>query len=157
MANRLTTTKRKRDMSRTGTERLIENDDAAAKALERLQSERAGWLTTVAPDGTPQSSPIWFIWDEEGLYLYSRRSPRVRNVRENPRVSFNLDGNRQGGKIVVMEGTALIDENAPSVPDNAEYLEKYGEVMGERDWSPEWFAENYPVFIRVQPTRFRYW
>lgn len=144
-------------MSRTGTERLVEDDKAATEALERLRSERAGWLTTVAPDGTPQSSPVWFIWNDDDLYLYSRRSPRVRNIRQNPRVSFNLDGNRQGGKIVVMEGTALIDENAPSVPDNAEYLEKYGEVMGERGWSPEWFADNYPVFIRVQPTRFRYW
>jgi PPOX class probable F420-dependent enzyme len=144
-------------MSRTGADRLDEADPQAKTAIERLQDERAGWLTTVASDGTPQSSPIWFIWNDGDLYLYSRRSPRVANVRQNPRVSFNLDGNRMGGRVVVLEGTAIIDEQAPPVHENEQYLEKYGPVMAERDWSPEWFAENYPVFIRVLPTRFRYW
>lgn len=144
-------------MSRTGTDHLDPQDPQGKTALLRLQEERAGWLTTVASDGTPQSSPIWFIWDEDDLYLYSRRSPRVSNIRQNPRVSFNLDGNRLGGKVVVFEGTAIIDEQAPSVDENEQYLDKYGPVMEEREWSPEWFAENYPVFIRIQPTRFRYW
>lgn len=144
-------------MSRTGTERLDPKDSKAKAALERLEKERAGWLTTVAPDGTPQSSPIWFIWDNRELYLYSRRSPRVSNIRANPRVSFNLDGNRMGGEVLILEGTAIIDEQAPSVDQNEQYLGKYGPVMEERDWPPEWFAENYPVYIRIQPTRFRYW
>lgn len=144
-------------MTRTGSNRLDPTDEQASKALERLQRERAGWLTTVAPDGTPKSSPIWFIWEDDEMYLYSRRSPRVANIRQNPRVSFNLDGNLLGGEVVVFEGTAVIDEQAPPVHENERYLEKYGPVMNERDWSPEWFAENYPVFIRVQPTRFRYW
>lgn len=144
-------------MNRTGAQRLDPGDDKAADALARLESETAGWLTTMAPDGTPQSSPVWFIWDDGDLYLYSRRSPRVANIRENPRVSFNLDGNRLGGKVVVLEGTALIDETAPSVDRNDQYLAKYGPVMAERGWSPEWFAENYPVHIRISPTRFRYW
>lgn len=144
-------------MSRTGETQLNPKDPLAAAALERLEGERAGWLTTVAPDGTPQSSPVWFIWDAGEMYLYSRRSPRVRNVRQNPRVSFNLDGNRLGGKVLVMEGTATIDEQAPSVESNQQYLAKYGPIMAERNWAPDWFAENYPVFIRIQPTRFRYW
>ncbi len=144
-------------MTRSGQVRLDPSDPQAAAALERLEGERAGWLTTVAPDGTPQSSPVWFIWNDDEMYLYSRRSPRVRNVRQNPRVSFNLDGNRLGGKVVVMEGTALIDEQGPPVETNQQYLDKYGPVMAERNWAPAWFAENYPVFIRIQPTRFRYW
>ena len=144
-------------MSRTGVSELNSTDPQASAVIERLESERAGWLTTVAPDGTPQSSPIWFIWEDGEMYLYSRKSPRVSNIRQNPRVSFNLDGNRKGGNVVVFEGTAVIDESAPSVEENDEYLAKYGEVMAERDWSPKWFAERYPVYIRVQPTRFRYW
>ena len=144
-------------MTRSGKPRLDPSDAQATETLTRLREERAGWLTTVAPDGTPQSSPVWFIWDNGEMYLYSRRSPRVRNIRQNPRVSFNLDGNRLGGKVLVIEGTAVIDEQAPPVNENEEYLEKYGAVMAERDWAPKWFAEHYPVYIRVQPTRFRYW
>ena len=144
-------------MTRSGDAQLDSSDPKAAAVEQRLVEERAAWLTTVAPDGTPQSSPIWFIWDEGEFYLYSKRSPRVRNINQNPRVSLNLDGNRLGGEVIVIEGTAIIDDSAPSVDENEEYLAKYGEVMAERDWSPEWFAERYPVYIRVQPTRFRYW
>ena len=93
----------------------------------------------------------------KNCWIFATPCLRVANIRQNPRVSFNLDGNRLGGDVVVIEGTALIDESALSVDENPEYLDKYGEVMAERDWSPEWFAERYPVYIRVKPTRFRYW
>lgn len=144
-------------MTRTGESRLDPYDPKTADVLERLRNERAGWLTTVAPDGTPQSSPVWFIFVGDGMYLYSRRSPRVRNIRQNPRVSFNLDGNRLGGEVLVLEGTAVIDEQAPSVDENQEYLAKYGEVMAERGWDAEWFAERYPIYMRIEPTRYRFW
>lgn len=144
-------------MSRTGETHLDQGDDKASEALKRLETERAGWLTTVGPDGTPQSSPVWFIWDDGEIYLYSKRSPRVRNIAQNPRISFNLDGNRLGGKVLVLEGTAAFDGSAPTAAENPEYLEKYGPVMEERDWAAEWFAERYPVFIRITPSRFRYW
>lgn len=143
----------------TGPDQFVldPSDEGTAQVLERLEHDRAGWLTTVAGDGTPQSSPIWFIWDGDGLYLYSRRSARVRNIRRNPRVSFNLDGNRMGGKVVVFEGTAVIDDGAKPVTENDEYLAKYGDVMRERGWLPDYFPQNYPVFIRVRPTRLRHW
>lgn len=144
-------------MTRSGAAKLDLDKADGVQARERLQVERAGWLTTVASDGTPQSSPIWFIWDDGSLYLYSKRSPRIRNIQQNPRVSFNLDGNRMGGRVLVLEGTAHMDESAPPADQNPKYLEKYGPVMEERNWAPDWFADRYPVFIRVEPTRFRYW
>ena len=46
---------------------MVESLDAAtddgARALRRLQTELIGWLTTINPDGQPQASPIWFVWD----------------------------------------------------------------------------------------------
>lgn len=128
-----------------------------AHVAARLASERVAWLTTVAGDGTPQSSPIWFLWNDDGVLLYSLESARARNVASRPRVSLNLDGNGQGGDIVVIEGTARIDHDAPTAAENSEYLAKYGHVMQKNGWSPEWFAGRYSVPIRVTPTRFRYW
>lgn len=32
-----------------------------AHALERLGSSMAAWLTTVSPDGQPQSMPVWYV------------------------------------------------------------------------------------------------
>jgi len=114
-------------------------------------------MTTVASDGTPQTSPIWFLWDEGVIVLYSLESARVRNLRSRPRVSLNLDGDGAGGDIVVIEGTATIDEDLPSAAKNPKYLIKYKPVMDSNGWTPEWFAGRYSVPLRITPTKYRYW
>jgi hypothetical protein len=37
--------------------------DGDRHALERLDRDMIGWLTTVTPDGQPQTFPIWFLWE----------------------------------------------------------------------------------------------
>lgn len=39
--------------------------EASALVAGRLRTERIAWITTVAPSGQPQSSPVWFLWDED--------------------------------------------------------------------------------------------
>jgi len=34
---------------------------AHAAAAERLTAEPIAWLTSVAPSGQPQSTPVWFL------------------------------------------------------------------------------------------------
>ena len=131
--------------------------EKGVRAASRLASERIGWLTTVATDGTPQSSPIWYLWDGTEFLIYSIESARARNIRRSARVSVHLDSDGLGGDIVVVEGVARIDSDAPSAADNGEYLAKYKPVMDANGWSPEWFAGRYSVPIRIRATGFRYW
>lgn len=133
------------------------SDPKADHAAARLERDLVAWLTTVAADGTPQTSPIWFLWHGEQFLLYSLESARVRNIEGNSRVSLNLDGNGRGGDIVVVEGTARIDRSLPSAADHAEYLAKYRPTMEAYRWTPEWFAGRYSVPIRITPTKYRYW
>jgi PPOX class probable F420-dependent enzyme len=144
-------------VSQTGTARIDSDDEAGARAVERLERERIGWMTTVAADGTPQTSPIWFLWDGDEFLLYSLDSARVRNLTNKARVSLNLDGNGTGGDVVVVEGTARLDETAPTAAENPAYVAKYKPVMDEYGWTPEWFAGRYTVPIRITPTKYRYW
>ena len=144
-------------MSRTGVRSLDAASVSGQRARERLANDRVGWLTTVAPDGTPQVSPIWFLWNGDEILVYSLDSPRGRNIASHPRVSLNLDGNGLGGDIVIVEGNARIDADAPSAADNPAYVTKYLPVMDDYGWTPEWFAGRYSVPIRITPTRFRYW
>jgi PPOX class probable F420-dependent enzyme len=143
--------------SRTGVATIDPNDPRGAEVIGRLRNDRISWLTTVAADGTPQTSPIWFLWNGDEIFLYSLESARARNVANHPRVSLHLDGNGMGGDIVVIEGTASIDDQAPSCADNPEYLAKYGPVMEANGWFPEWFAERYSVPVRIAVTKYRYW
>ena len=144
-------------MTRKGIPQIDLESEAGANAHERLTSDRIGWLTTVATDRTPQTSPVWFLWDGGEILVYSLESPRARNVVETERVSLHLDGNGLGGGIVIVEGTARIDDTMPSAARNPDYLAKYEAVMDDHGWTPQWFADRYSVPIRVTPTRFRYW
>lgn len=125
-------------------------------ALERLRTDMIGWLTTVTPDGRPQTFPIWFLWEDGEVLIYSdRRAKRNENIRANPRVSLHLNDDGRGGDIVILEGEARVDAATPPVPGNAAYLAKYGARISKSLSSPEEMATIYNVPIRIRPTRGR--
>lgn len=130
--------------------------DPGRRAAERLGQETVVWLTTVRADGQPQSSPVWFTWDGQEVLLYGQSgSPKVRNVRANPRVSLHFDSDGTGGDIVTFEGEARIDERAPAVPDEPAYMAKYREGIARIEMTPEEYGQDYSVAIRVRPSRVR--
>lgn len=68
--------------------------DFGKRVERRLREERIAWLTTVRRDGTPQPLPVWFLWDGDTILIYSQpNQQKLRNIRHNPKVSLNLDGN----------------------------------------------------------------
>lgn len=124
-------------------------------ADRRLKEDLIVWLTTVDPDGQPQTSPVWFWWDGQDVVIFSMpRSPKVANIRANPRVSLNLDGNGQGGDIVSIEGKAELFDDRP-LTDFPEYVERYADKLKAMGYEPEPFAHAYSAGIRVAPSRFR--
>ncbi len=127
------------------------------RAFARLTDEPVIWLTTVSPSGQPQTSPVWFLYDGDFLVYSLDGTARVRNIEANPRVSLNLDGNGQGGDIVTIEGEARIDPGAPPSTDVPAYQDKYAASIASNGWTPEQFATDYPVPIRITPTRARVW
>jgi PPOX class probable F420-dependent enzyme len=146
---------------------------AHARALERLVSDRVAWLTTVTPDGQPQTMPVWFLWLEPGrgrgdhgggdggdgaddgeiLVYGDRRARRNRNLEANDRVSLALRTDEHGAEVVVIEGRATMDPEYPQVYDNPAYLAKYGDSIDRSLGGPQQMAETYDVPIRIRPTR----
>ena len=126
------------------------------RAARRLADEKLAWLTTVSPAGTPQPVPVWFLWDGEDSFLvYSRPdTPKLRNIEQNRRVSLHLDGNGQGGDIVVVTGEASVSRDPPANELPA-YVEKYTWGFERNRWSPEQFAGMYSVPIRIHAGRLR--
>jgi PPOX class probable F420-dependent enzyme len=127
-----------------------------AHALDRLEHDMIGWLTTVTGEGQPQTFPIWFLWEDGGALIYSdHRAKRNANIAANPRVSLHLNDNGQGGDVVVVEGEARVDPLAPPATGHAGYLAKYGAWIAEFLSSAEEMAAVYSVPIRVRPVRGR--
>ena len=127
-----------------------------AHALERLRTDMIGWLTTVTPEGQPQTFPIWFLWEDgEALIFGDHRAKRNVNIVANPRVSLHLGDNGSGGDIVVIEGVARVDASTPPVEQHAAYLAKYGGWIDKFLASAAEMAAVYNVPIRITPTRGR--
>lgn len=140
-----------------------------ARVLERLSAERVAWLTTVTPEGQPQTMPVWFLWippvpaiageageageDGEIIVYGSRVARRNRNLELNDRVSLALRTDEHGGEVAVIEGRATMDPRYPQVYDHPAYLAKYRDSIDRSLGGPHRMAETYDVPIRIRPTR----
>ena len=133
---------------------VTSNTGAAAEA--RLKKDEAAWLTTVSPDGVPQPTPVWFLYDDDTFLIYSEPGkPKVRNIQANPRVSLHLDGDRAGLDIVIVEGTATID--GPPADTVPAYEKKYSDSFTRIKMDAAKFAAAYSVPIRIRADRTRAW
>src|SRR5437016_3874892 len=113
-----------------------------AHADERLRREVVIWLTTVRPDGQPQSSPVWFLWDGRTFLIYSLpTSQKLPNIRGNPRVSLHLNDD-QGSDVVSIEGLASIGGDEPPLLGVPEYIEKYRDLIADLGTTVPEFSEG---------------
>lgn len=127
-----------------------------ARVDRRLRTDTIAWLTTVGGDGTPQPSPVWFLWDGETALVYSRpRTGKLANIAANPRVSLSFNSDANGGDIVVLTGAAALATDAPAADQNPAYLDKYRAGILRIGMTPESFAAAYSVALRVRPERVR--
>jgi PPOX class probable F420-dependent enzyme len=132
-----------------------DTSDFGARAARHLREEIVVWLTTVSPRGAPLPMPVWFIWDgDESVSVYSQPGARVRNLESNPHVSLNFSGDGRGGDIVVLSGTATLDRDARADADEA-YVAKYADHIARIGHTPESFADNYSVPVRIRLGRLR--
>jgi len=127
------------------------------RVSRRLREEKVIWLVTVGRDGTPQPNPVWFLWDgADSVIVYNRPdAQRLRHLADRPRLALNLDGNGQGGDIVVLAGSARRDDAVPPADTHDGYLAKYRDDMVRVSGSVERFAEQYPVPLVVEIDRVR--
>ncbi|MFE7796334.1 TIGR03667 family PPOX class F420-dependent oxidoreductase [Nocardia sp. NPDC057440] len=127
-----------------------------AKVSARLDNEQVIWLTTVGASGTPQPNPVWFRWDgKEFLFFSQADKPKLRNIARNPRVSLNLNATDTGGDVVVLTGTARIDESGATAAEIEAYTEKYTQGLVDIAMTDEQFYAEYSVAVRVEPDRLR--
>ncbi len=133
---------------------LDETTEFGARAARRLREELIGWLTTVSPEGAPQPVPVWFLWDgAASMLLYSRPGRRkVSNIERNPNVSLNLDSDRVDADIVICWGTARVSDDPPADQVPA-YVGKYAERMAALGWTPQSFAGDFSVPLRIDLSR----
>ncbi len=117
---------------------LDETTEFGQRAKRRLHEAIIGWLTTVSRDGGPQPIPVWFLWDGgRSVILYSRPDKRkLQNIASNPKVSLNDD---------------------PPADQIPEHVDKYAGRIAALSWTPESFAADFSVPLRITLTRIHGW
>ena len=80
--------------------------------LQQFTAKRLlGVLSTVNRDGSPQATPIWYLYDGEHFKITSHGGRvKVRNIRREPRVTLIVTDTSGYGKYLMVRGTAEIVE-----------------------------------------------
>lgn len=98
-------------------------------AEERLRSARNYWITSVRPDGTPHSMPVWGVWHERTFWFSSSGGSRkTRNLTANRRCVVATE---DAASPVILDGTAELIRD-PAALETLLILEnqKYGTNYG---------------------------
>ena len=115
-------------------------------------------MTTVRSDSQPQTVPVWFLWDDGEILIYSQPNrQKLKNISRNPHVGLNLNSDAQGDDVVRLEGTATIADDAPPSSEVPSYVGKYRESIARIGYDVESFAQSYSVPLRIRPERWQVW
>jgi PPOX class probable F420-dependent enzyme len=129
--------------------------ELAPEVLQRLSDDLVVWLTTVSPEGQPQTSPVWFLWADGRFLIYSQpHATKVGNLRANPKVSLTLRTDETASSYVTFEGVAELPDG-PRGDEVPGYLQKYEPLIAGEGWTVEWMTGEYSQPVVVSPTRVR--
>lgn len=135
---------------------LDPNNAFHTRVAERLKNEHVGWIVTVSADGTPQPSPVWFLWDGgDKLLIYSQHTPKTRHIQAHPQIAFHLNSDANGGDVITFTGTAAIDTAHPKALDDSAYRAKYDDGIKSIGMTTEQFSAGYdtPVIVTLEKLR----
>jgi len=123
----------------------------------RLHRNLIAWLTTVRPDGQPDSVPVWFlVREDETILVYTQpKKMKLRNISANPKVTLGLDVTDIGRDIVRIEGVAEHADDVPPADQQPQYAAKYAERIGAMFGTPRQFAELFSAALIITPRRLR--
>lgn len=74
--------------------------------LDLLERPLFGHLGTVKADGTPQVTPVWFLWDGESL-SFTTSTPRAKykHMAKNPHIALSVNDPDQPYRYLEVRGT----------------------------------------------------
>jgi PPOX class probable F420-dependent enzyme len=128
-------------------------------AEQHLNDEYVIWLSTVDSHLTPQPRPVWFIWDNGTVLIFSKPDAfKVKHIRKHSRVALHFNTDATGDRhVIIFTGEASIDPNSSPAKDIPAYLYKYRTGIADLNMTPEGFSAEYSIAIRIQPTELRGW
>jgi hypothetical protein len=95
-------------------------------AQELLHSKIPARLAYIWMDGTPRVVPIWFHWTGRELVMGTPpKAPKLKALAKNPKVSLTIDDNNFPHKVLLIRGSASLQQVDGIVPEYAAAAERY--------------------------------
>lgn len=136
----------------TGYPQMPPLDDPALNEL--LSGPHLARLSTINPDGTPHTMPIWYEWRDGQIHVSTQAEQRkVLNMERDPRVTVLVDTTDFPYRGVMIYGEAELDfEDAAA--KRVSILERYyGNHNRAVDAANELAAKWQPVVAHITPTK----
>jgi PPOX class probable F420-dependent enzyme len=137
---------------------------SADEFVALLQSFRIGHLATADANAVPHLVPICFVYDGQAVYTAIDHKPkratgyrmkRIRNMLENPQVTFLVDHYEEDWlrlAYVMIQGRAHILDNGPERQRALVLLEDKYPQYRERQ-----LAQSTGLVIKIVPDSIRHW
>ncbi len=136
----------------TGYPQMPPLDDPGLEEL--LAGPHIARLSTINPNGTPHTMPIWYEWRDRQIHVSTQsQQVKVKNMARDPRVTVLIDTDTFPYRGVMIYGTAELDfEDA--VNKRVSIFERYigsreGAVDAARGLASKWK----PVVVHITPTK----
>ncbi|MFP6680532.1 MAG: TIGR03618 family F420-dependent PPOX class oxidoreductase [Dehalococcoidia bacterium] len=117
-----------------------------------LQSQRNLILGTLRRDGSPQASPVWYLWTGDAFVISTNTATaKWWNLKRDPRASVCVD-NQATGQMVIAYGNAELESEdvwdvtrdlvAKYHPDDPDQIDRFMGII---------FEDQTRVLITVKP------
>ena len=118
-----------------------------------LDSQLNVVMSTIRADGSPQISPLWYLFDGESFIISTaKETAKWHNLQRDPRVALCVD-EPETGRMVVAYGRATLEDE--DIWDTTQRLvEKYvKEPAAVAAHMQRIFANWTRVIVRVKPDK----
>ena len=136
----------------TGYPQMPPLSDPALEAL--LNGPHLARLSTINPDGTPHTMPIWYEWRDNQIHVSTQANQvKAKNMAREPRVTVLIDTESFPYRGVMIYGTAELDFD-DAERKRVSIFERYigsraGAESAARGLASKWD----PVVAHITPTR----
>jgi PPOX class probable F420-dependent enzyme len=125
------------------------HDTLPASHADLLERPLFAHLATVRPDGSPNSSVMWFGWDGELVrFTHTTTRQKYQNMKDNPRVAFSVAEPDDNYRYVEVRGTV------ESITPDDERASFYKELQHRYGRDYEVTDAAVRVIVAVRPTAF---
>lgn len=119
-----------------------------ASHADLLEKATFAHLATVRPDGSPQSSVMWFAWDQKWVrFTHTSTRQKFRNLEHEKRVSFSIADPANPYRFLEVRGVVESIERDPDAEFYRALGRRYGMEITVLD-------ADVRVIVTVRPTSF---